>query len=120
MPPWPVRSSTTIGWPRWGLSQSPKMRAVVSFGPPAAEPTTQWTGGLGYWSAGRRRPSVIAVTAVRTAKNPSRRAARIITLLRVFARSRFDRRERDRFGRTRQGHPARLRHRGFGMYAHHA
>ena len=53
------------------------MRAVVSFGPPAAKPTTQWIGRLGYLSAARPIPNVIADTPIKATSRPSRRAARI-------------------------------------------
>jgi len=51
MPPEPVRFSITNCWPRWSESHSPMMRATMSFGPPAAKPTNQCTGRLGYLSA---------------------------------------------------------------------
>src|ERR1043166_9165272 len=78
MPPWPVRSSTTNCVPRWLPSQSPKMRAVVSLGPPAAKPTIQWIGRLGYLSAART-PNVIADMPIRATSRADRRATRICT-----------------------------------------
>src|ERR1051326_467164 len=53
------------------------MRAVVSFGPPAAKPTTQWIGRLGYLSAARPIPKVIADMPITATAKASRRAARI-------------------------------------------
>src|ERR1051325_8936402 len=57
MPPWPALFSTTQGWPRCGCSQSQKMRATMSFGPPARKPTTNLIGRVGNFSAAVAAPS---------------------------------------------------------------
>src|ERR1019366_7177291 len=48
MPPAPVRSSMTNGTPRYSANHAPMIRAPMSFGPPAAKPTTKVTGRLGH------------------------------------------------------------------------
>src|SRR6476660_3508880 len=55
MPPEPARFSTTNCWPRWSESHSLRIRATMSFGPPAVNPTTKCTGRMGYFSPAAAR-----------------------------------------------------------------
>jgi hypothetical protein len=44
----PGRFSTTIGWPNTSASRMPRVRAVMSVGPPGGNGTIMRTGPLGY------------------------------------------------------------------------
>src|SRR4051812_27761507 len=72
MPPWPTLFSTTQGAPRCGCSQSQKMRAMLSFGPPARKPTTNLIGRAGNFSAAKAGNEPQTVPSSRTAKRTAR------------------------------------------------
>src|SRR5262245_52818930 len=60
MPPAPPMFSITTCWPSTSLSRCPKMRAMVSTGPPAAYATTMVIGRDGHSCAGA---GVVSVSA---------------------------------------------------------
>src|SRR5215471_11974321 len=60
MPPAPPMFSTTTCWPSASLSRCPKMRAMVSTGPPAAYATTMVIGRAGQSCAVAGAVSVTA------------------------------------------------------------
>src|SRR5258706_12371682 len=54
VPPAPAVFSITSGWPSERPMRSPRMRAIVSVGPPAANGTTTGIGREGYaWAAAK-------------------------------------------------------------------
>src|SRR5215831_7687536 len=66
MPPAPPMFSITTCWPSTSLSRCPKMRAMVSTGPPAAYATTMVIGRDGQSCAGA---GVVSVRASASATN---------------------------------------------------
>src|SRR5450755_4538083 len=62
-------------WPRLSDSFCPKMRAMMSLPPPAANPTMIWIGRVGYF-AGSSCAVAGAIAARASATNPRHMAAR--------------------------------------------